>query len=186
MARLSRDTRRARVHELYHEHELSIRQIADRLGVGRSTVHTDLKAPRPVISPVPNLQTDDGRPVAGAEVGNTRALQHGVHSPRVLAPLREAHTKRLAARYPDLDDQRLYLLADLAAKREAGNNWLDRQGGVVRNDDGDVYAVVVQVERWSAREWSIVTELERESAERKPFDALREFAAEGSAQEVTS
>lgn len=78
--------KRAKAHELRAQGK-SIREIAAALGVGKSTVGDWLQAPPERLAPVPNLQTDGGKPVAGADEGNTRAVTHGAYSPAVWGPI---------------------------------------------------------------------------------------------------
>lgn len=166
--------RRSRAHRLRRE-GLSIREIAKRLSVSVSTAHADLRHGAPALVPVPNLQDEQGRPVAGAGEGNQRALQHGVHSERRIAPLRERHLAELRESYPRLDTRRLILLADRFARIEAASVWLDAQGVIVRNDEGEVFPVVKELERWSSRAEQVLAEAEAEHRQAGRYDHLDEF-----------
>src|SRR5215218_5127250 len=152
--------RRARVRRLHGEGR-SIRQIADILDCGRNTVERDLRALRQMeVLGGPERDAagrfTSGPPLAGAEPGNERALTHGMHSERRLAPVRERHAREQA--------QRL-------AQIELGAAWLDGQEGVVRDDEGVVFDVANKVSSWStqAEAWFAQAEAERREARR--FDA---------------
>lgn len=173
-ARMSLPRRRARAHKM-REAGASVREIAEFLGVSVSTAHGYLKAPAPAVVPIRNIQDAQGRPVAGAEPGNSRAVTHGATSERRLAPVRERQVGELRASYPRLDDRRLVLLADRLARIEVASEWLDRQAGIVRNADGEVYAVVKEVERWSARAEQVIAEVEAEHRKARRFEGLGEY-----------
>src|SRR5215207_7822495 len=132
------------------------RQIADILDCGRNTVERDLRALRQMkVLGEPERDAAgrfrSGPPLAGAERGNERALTHGVHSERRLAPVRERHGRELAARYPWIDSGRRALQAQRLAQIELGAGWLDGQGGVVRDDEGVVFDVANKVASWSTQ-----------------------------------
>lgn len=167
------ERRRARAHRLRAE-GLSIRQIAERLKVSVSTAHADIRAAAGV-APLPNLQGADGRPVAGAEEGNSRAMTHGVYSERRVAPLREKHVAELRRDYPRLDGRRLTLLADRLARIEAASAWLDQQDGLVRDENGEIYAVVKALETWSTRAEVLLAEVEAEQRKHKRFEGLEGY-----------
>jgi hypothetical protein len=168
------ERRRARAHKLRAE-GLSVRQIAAKLGVSPSTAHADLSATEPRPDPAPNIQTPDGQPVAGAEAGNTRAMTHGVHSEKRVAPLREKHVVALRESYPRLDDRRLVMLADRLARIEAASAWLDGQEGIVRDADGEVYAVVKELEKWTTRAEQVLAIVEAEHRASDRWGALGRY-----------
>jgi hypothetical protein len=98
-----------------------------------------------------------------AEPGNTRGVTHGTRSEKKLDPARRQFAEEVRRRYPDLDDFRLALLADRLAKIQLGNNWLDRQAnGPIRTRKGDVFAIVKQIDGWSASVEKTIRDLERE------------------------
>jgi DNA-binding CsgD family transcriptional regulator len=170
--------RRARVRRL-HEEGRSIRQIADILDCGRNTVERDLRALRQMkVLGEPERDAagrfTSGPPLAGAGPGNERALTHGMHSERRLAPVRERHTRELAERYPWIDPGRRALQAQRLAQIELGATWLDGRDGVVRDDEGVVFDVANKVSAWStqAEAWFAQAEVERREARR--FDVLAE------------
>jgi DNA-binding transcriptional MerR regulator len=163
--------RRSRTRRLRDE-GLSIRAIAKQLRVSPSTVHDDLSREEPPAVPVPNIQTADGQPVAGAGPGNLRAMIHGAHSEKRVAPLREKHVAALANDYPRLDDRRRTLLADRLARIEAASAWLDDQESLVRDENGEVYSVVKAVETWSTRAEQLLAEIEAEHKQARRFDGL--------------
>src|ERR687885_113381 len=166
--------RRARVRRL-HEEGRSIRQIADILDCGRNTVERDLRALRQMkVLGEPERDAagrfTSGPPLAGAKPGNERALKHGVHSERRLAPVPERHARDLAERYPWIDSSRRALQAQRLAQIELGATWLDRQDGVVRDGEGVVFDVANKVASWStqAETWFAQAEAERREARRFP------------------
>lgn len=173
MTLAERRTRRRRKRVLALRDEgMSIAAIAAKVGASKSTVHGDIVnglEPKP---PVANIQTAEGKPVAGAEPGNTRAMTHGARSELRLVPVRERHVAELHRQYPKLDGRRLVLLADRLARIEVASAWLDRQDGVVRNKDGEVFAVVGEVERWSSRAEKVLAEVEAEHRRDRRFDHL--------------
>ena len=101
-----------------------------------------------------------------------------MRSERKLAPVREAHARDLRAMYPDLHGVRLAFLADLFAKIDLGNAWLDKQGGVVKDRKGEVYAVAKEVERWAMRADRLIRELEAERTAARPAADLATQMAE--------
>lgn len=96
------------------------------------------------------------------EPGNQASLKHGATSELSLAPVRTEMDVELAADYPNLDNRRRALLADRLARVALARTWLDSRG-VVRDDEGRVFDVVVQLERWSTRAEELLRELEDES-----------------------
>lgn len=160
-ARHSLERRRARSRRLRNE-GFSVREIAKRLGISASTAHNDLSQ-GVAAKPISNIQRPDGGPVAGAEPGNERALKHGVNSERHISPLRKKHAVSLRRSYPALDERRLSMLADRMARIEAASAWLDDRGGIIRDDEGEVFAVVRELERWISRAEQVLAEIEAES-----------------------
>jgi hypothetical protein len=86
---------------------------------------------------VENLQRD-GKPVAGARAGNTRALTHGAHSEpavkRTATNQKRALLRRIGLRQADLDGVGLALLdnwARAASKVRQMDDYFDRVGGVL-------------------------------------------------------
>jgi hypothetical protein len=163
--------RRKRVAAL-REEGMSIKGIAAKVGASASTVHADLHRDDPERAPIANIQTADGKPVAGAEPGNTRALTHGAESEHRLAPVRERHVAELRRDLPKLDARRLALLADRLARVELATVWLDRQDGIVRNRDGEIYAVADRVERWATAAEKVLAEVEADHRRDRRFEGL--------------
>jgi transcriptional regulator with XRE-family HTH domain len=174
-SQISLARRRARARRLRDDEGLSVREIAKRLGVSVSTAHADLQHAAPRLAPVANIQDAQGKPVAGAEEGNTRAMTHGAHSERHIAPLREKHAAELRVSYPRLDDRRLVLLADRLARIEAVSAWLDAQEGIVRDHNGEVYAVVKELERWTSRAEQVLADVEAEHRKARRYEGLEGF-----------
>jgi hypothetical protein len=138
--------RRARVLELHGRGE-SLRAIAERVGVGRSTVARDLA----VVVP-----ESDGRPVPNhAGPDNERAVTHGVYSERRIGPVREEYARGLAASYPRIDPARRALQAQRLAQIDLASAWLDSRGTVVRDEKGQVFDVADKLARWwaAAERW---------------------------------
>ena len=182
MSRPTRDRRRAEAHRLADPEgeALGVREIARRLGVNPSTISRDLREPAPTVVPLANIQDASGRPVAGAEPDNARALVHGCFSERRLAPLREAHAASLARDFPNLDDRRLLLLADRLARVDLASGWLDAQGDLVRNSEtGEPFAIVKELERWSSRAEQVLAEVEAEHRKQRRFDHLGDYMDDG-------
>jgi hypothetical protein len=93
---------------------------------GREPIPPDRRRP----PGLENIQRD-GKPVAGAEPGNTRAFKHGARADLQLAPRAEQLRDGLAVLVPTGDERDLPALSLLAwqlARIERANNWLDEQG----------------------------------------------------------
>lgn len=172
MTKLER--RRARARELRAE-GLSIRDIAERLRVGRSTIARDLVASEPERLPVPGIQDEHGRPVAGAEADNTLALAHGCYSPRTIAPVREEHGRVLAERYSWLDPGRRATEAQRRAMIELAAGWIDRQGTVVKDGEGRTFDIAVKLAAWLGQSERWTERAEDERREQSKYDALAEL-----------
>lgn len=165
--------RRARARALADE-GLSVREIAERLDVSKSTAAADLLVPEP---------DSDGRVVVPnrAENGNGRAVTHGVYSDRRIAPVREQHARDLAAAYPGLAAGRRAAEAQRRAMIQLAADWIDERGTVVRDGQGRTFDVAVKLAAWlgASERW-----LERVEAElRQPdanggLEALRRRGAE--------
>ncbi len=135
-----------------------------------------------------------GRPLAGAALhshltktcpappapkGNQRAAKHGAKSLHKLGPARERHMKALRVDYPNLDNRRLALLADRLARIDLASSWLDKQKGIVHSEDGGVFHIAKEVEKWASRAEVLLERAEAEGR-RKP---RRDLALEMSAME---
>ena len=57
------------------------------------------------------------------ELGNTRRMVHGLRSPRVMAPYQAAAEAWALARWPNVDETRRHMVADLAADIERVREW---------------------------------------------------------------
>jgi hypothetical protein len=99
-----------------------------------------------------------------AKKGNRRAVKHGTGSERMLAPVREEHAVVLRERYPKLDGIRLAFPADRLARIDLASAWVDGRGGVVRDEEGEIYPVVAHLDKWQQRAERMLTELEAEFA----------------------
>lgn len=112
-----------------------------------------------------------------AEPRNQRALKHGATSEQQLGPLRQNDALELSQSFPELDKRRVAILADRLARLESAWTWLDGQGGVVRNSEGDVFPVPDRLEKWA-----VVAELRLAQAkdERKRHGRRRESPYEWS------
>lgn len=143
---MNRDRRRAEAHRLAGD-GVGVREIARRLGVNASTISRDLREPRPEIEPVANLQDDDGRPIAGAELGNQRALQHGAHAVELVEARARGLAPQVLEANPHLEPGRdgpgvrRYVIA--LARCERVYAWLAEQDDAVFVDAGKVHGVYV-------------------------------------------
>lgn len=110
-----------------------------------------------------------------AEPGNSRALTHGTKSERKIAPLRQRHLEKTKRKFPDLDDERAVLLAELLAKVDLAMAYVDRKG-IIRSDrTGAVWPVVIQAEKWEARAMALLKEIAAENKQANTFDLATEF-----------
>jgi hypothetical protein len=168
--RASRLTRRRRkVAELLAEGR-SDRSIAQELGVDHKTIGRDRRALEAV--------GRQARALPPAPPGNQRALKHGANSELKLAPLRERFATQVRERWPFIDDVRAALLADRMARVEAARLWLDAQpNGVVRDDQGEVFSVVKEQEKWSSRVEQVIADLEAERRALRKQGGLAELEA---------
>jgi hypothetical protein len=89
-------------------------------------------------------------PATKATKGNAKALKHGAYSEKLLAPLREQYSDELAADYPQMDTRSRTVLASRLAKWELAEHFLNERG-LVKNDDGDVFAIADRSEKWGRR-----------------------------------
>lgn len=149
------DYKRARAHDLHAEGK-SIREIAEILGVGKSTVDRWLKQPRPKVdgSSAPPPPPD----------GNERATKHGAHSERRVGPLRERFVREVRDRWPHLgeDDPRVATLADRMARVTLVSTWMDGQEDIV-TPGGDVFNAMREMEKWASRLEALTVELNQEA-----------------------
>ena len=128
--RLGAVKRRKRVRELRAD-GLTLAQIAARVSVSKTQVHSDLHRPEP-----------ESRPARGYswppfEKGNVLQLKHGTRSERTLAPVREEHARGLAEAYPWIDGRRRALQSQRLAQIDLAAAYLDKQpDGIVRNRGG--------------------------------------------------
>jgi hypothetical protein len=136
--------RRARA-RLLREQCLSVRAIALRLGVSKSTVAADLAGPVLERRPAPPNH---------AEPGNGRAVRHGAHSPELVeARARELAPQILGAN-GHLDAMRdgaaVARYAMALARVELVYRWLAEQGDPVFADvdAGVAHGIYERLERW--------------------------------------
>jgi hypothetical protein len=147
---MDRGERRRRVVALHGEGE-SIRGIARRLGIGVATVHRDLKADG-VVRPA-NLPP--------AELGNTRAMTHGLDSDRVTGAVIEPRARELLPGIVDAhghldagrDGPAVLRYALCLARLEHAYGWLAQQGDELFSDRkaGKVHGLLGRVARWEAQ-----------------------------------
>ena len=88
------------------------------------------------------------------------AVKHGATSERKLTPLRAKHRAELLQRFPQLDAQRLSLLADLLARIELAGEFIDVHG-LMRNTR-ETHPVLELLSRWERRAWEMLSTLEAE------------------------
>lgn len=136
----------------------SLAATARALGVDRATIRRDRAA---------IAESAEAYAVQAAQLepqpDNSYALTNGATAEKRLAPIRDEMAAELRERWPWLDDIRLGVLADRMARFESARRWLDEQpGGVVRDEQGEVFPIVDRSERWANRIEALVTELEAE------------------------
>jgi hypothetical protein len=85
------------------------------------------------------------------------AVSHGATSEGKLAPLRAQHRTTLLQRFPQLDEQRLWLLADLLARIELAGEFVDLHG-LMRNTR-QPHPVLELLTRWERRAWEMLSAL---------------------------
>jgi hypothetical protein len=95
-------------------------------------------------------------------VNNGRALTHGAHSEQRRSPLREGFAKDVRRRWPELNDLRVAMAADLMARIELARRWADRYGIVKGGRKGDVPDAVVKLDMWTARLHQLEAQVEAE------------------------
>lgn len=182
--------------ELVRRHEAgeSFRQIAEDYGVsGRRVnqlVNAALKRRRAESVRVENLKRGD----QPAPIGNTYTLKHGLGSSRTMAPYQALAEEWAAQRWPNLDQTRRHLVADLAADVERVRDWkqnadimvevpVERSGRRVKV--WDLHPAVDKTDRRADRLWRMIAELDAEQRERNSahpqatIDAVLAELAEG-------
>lgn len=151
MSRPSRAHLIRRAHSLRAEGQ-SYPQIAAALGISVGSAHAYCKAQPPAAEP--NIQTDDGKPVAGVGEGNTIAVRHGAYAPQLVSAQAEALRPSVLQHNPHLHEGRdgpaiaryLQTLARVARVYE----WLEQQADPVFADTtaGALHGVYDQLRRW--------------------------------------
>jgi len=107
---------------------------------------------------------------------------HGAYGGQRLAELRVEHDAALAVDYPSLDVRRRVLLADRLARCQLVMAWCDENGitpsGKARH--GQAFAIVGQLDRWSAQADALLAQAIAVERERKddPGAALAAIHAE--------
>jgi hypothetical protein len=86
------------------------------------------------------------------------AVKHGATSEGKLAPLRAQHRAALLQRFPQLDEQRLSLLADLLARIDLAGEFIDVHG-LMRNTR-ETHPVLELLSRWERRAWDMLSALQ--------------------------
>jgi hypothetical protein len=95
------------------------------------------------------------------------AVSHSATSERKLQPLRAQHHAALLQRFPQLDEQRRSLLADLLARIDLAGEFIDVHG-LMRNTR-QPHPVLELLSRWERRAWEMLSALEAEHrAQREP------------------
>lgn len=110
---------------------------------------------------------------AAVEQRRQAAVTHGATSQLAIAGLRAELDEELATSYPGLDPMRRSILADRCARVVMVRRFLDEKGGIVRDEDGNVWPVVDRLDRWEASIDRTLVELEAERREQgDPVAAL--------------
>jgi hypothetical protein len=98
----------------------------------------------------------------------SNAMVHGARTQQKLAPLREQALEWSRERWPQLDDARRALVADLAARIRRIELWADESDILLRRKTGvDVHPAVVHADRWQARLDALIERLDGEQRERE-------------------
>lgn len=140
----------------------SISSIARAVGVDRTTIRRDRE------------WCTANEPELGAlepQHGNQHATTHGATSQKRIAELQPDMTALILARFPWLDDIRLATLSHRMASHHSATSWLAERDGVVRNAAGEVWPVVLLVEKWGRAIEHLIAELEAENRERTQENA---------------
>jgi hypothetical protein len=156
MTHAERIAERRRDVRVLDEQGKTLREIALQLNVGRSTVHRDLEALKARTGGTENLQ-----PWPPAEPGNTRAMTHGLDSPRVIGKVIEPRARELAPQiidaHPHLDPIRdgaaAFRLAMVYARLEHAYTWLAERGDEMfaDRDTGEVHGLLGRVQMWEVQ-----------------------------------
>ena len=107
---------------------------------------------------MPLSKDPDRRAKQLANLRPAGAVTHGATSERKLAPLRDRHRDELMRRFPQLDEQRLSLLADLLARCDLARDFIDVRG-LMRNTR-EPHPVLELLSRWERRAWEMLGELQ--------------------------
>lgn len=108
-----------------------------------------------------------------ASPGNTHAATHGARGELTVAPKRAEALEAFKERYPKVNEMRLALAADLAARVELACEYIDKRGLFKDRRSGELRPVVVQMDRWAARLDALLAELDRDAQHVDPMAALR-------------
>ncbi len=157
---------------------LSDREIARRTGSSHTSVGTYRQhlestgqiPPRPAV-PAEARQVANGNLVRTVPGQSSATLTHGTRSPLKLAPLRLEGEAWVSTRWPFLDDTRVKLIGDLAARIELARRFTDTKGILRHKGHGIVYPIVEQLDRWERRLSDEIKSLDAEARELAKVDS---------------
>ncbi len=156
--------------------------------------HSHVGSIRRELQQAGRIQPRPARPAADRQSGHANLqrggsprLQSGARSERVVAPLRSEIEDELRAEYGEelvrrvLGDRRLRMLADLLARIERAERWLDEKGSIARRG-GEPWPIVRELERWSQRADAVLATLQQAkaaAAAADPDQSLADALADG-------
>jgi hypothetical protein len=115
-----------------------------------------------------------------ADAGNDRAMKHGAHSERQVAPRRARILEELRQRFTGVDDDLLRVQARRRAQIELVSTWLDEHGVIRGGKRGEIVPAAAFAERLAVsyeRQHERLVELQREAQTVDPGEALRTHVA---------
>jgi hypothetical protein len=105
---------------------------------------------------------------------NGRPPGHGLQSKRIMVPLRQQAEAWARDRWPWLDDTRIHLVSDLAARVERVRVWSDENDILIGRSQRVTRAhpVVDSADRWAQRLDGMIDKLDAEAAAREKPESI--------------